>query len=94
MTAQEKANLMGVIEACADNVEINAKIVIALKRLSEFIEDKRSMTVAKEIEKLTEEVVNNCSIIVAICKTMAIDEKSDIDSIMKTLAKIKEDTEV
>lgn len=94
MTTQEKANLMSIIEACADNVEINAKIVIALKRLSEFIEDKRSMTVAKEIEKLTKEVVNNCSIIVAICKTMAIDEKSDIDSIIKTLAKIKEDTEV
>lgn len=94
MTTQEKFNLMAIIDACGDNVENNAKIIIALNRLSEFIEDRRSTTVVKEIKKMTDEVVDNCSIIVAICKTMAIDEKSDIDSIMKTLAKIKEDTEV
>lgn len=94
MTVQEKVNLMAIIDACGDSVETNAKIVIALKRLAEFIEDKRSMAVVKEIEKLTEEVVNNCSFTVAVCKTMAIDGKSDADSIMRTLAKIKEDTKI
>lgn len=94
MTTQEKINLMAIIDACGDSVETNAKIVITLKRLAEFIEDKRSMAVVKEIEKMTENVVNNCSFIVAVCKTMAIDGKSDADSIMRTLAKIKEDTRI
>jgi len=52
------------------------------------------MIVIEELKKITEEIVEDSNFITAVCKTMAIDGKSDVDSIMKTLAKIKEDTKV
>ena len=92
MTIQEKVNLMATISATTDTVECCTKTAINLKRLSEFVEDKRSMIVIEELKKIADEIVDNCNFIAAVCKTMAIDGKSDADSIMKTLAKIKEDT--
>lgn len=94
MTMQEKVNLMAIISATTNTVECCVKTIINLKRLSEFVEDKKSMIVIEELKKITEEIVGDSNFITAVCKTMAIDEKSDADSIMKTLAKIKEDTEV
>lgn len=94
MTTQEKVNLMAIVSATTSTVECCAKTIINLKRLSEFIEDKRSMIVIEELKKITEKIVGDSNFITAVCKTMAIDGKSDADSIMKTLAKIKEDTEV
>ena len=94
MTTQEKCNLMAIVVATTKNVEECTKTIINLKRLSEFIEDKRSEEVIEALKKTTEKIVDNCNFITAVCATMAIDEKSDADSIMKTLAKIKEGTEV
>lgn len=94
MTTQEKCNLMAIVVATTKNVEECTKTIINLKRLSEFIEDKRSEEVIEALKKTTGEIVDNCSFITAVCTTMAIDEKPDADSIMKTLAKIKEGTEV
>ena len=94
MTTQEKCNLMAIVVATTKNVEECTKTIINLKRLSEFIEDKRSEEVIEALKKTTGEIVDNCNFITAVCTTMAIDEKSDADSIMKTLAKIKEGTEV
>lgn len=94
MTTQEKVNLMAMISATTNTVECCTKTIINLKRLSEFVEDKRSMIVIEELKKITEEIVQDSNFITAVCKTMAIDGKSDADSIMKTLAKIKEDTEI
>lgn len=94
MTMQEKVNLMAIVSATTNTVECCTKTIINLKRLSEFVEDKRSMIVIEELKEITEEIVENSNFITAVCKTMAIDGKSDADSIMKTLAKIKEDTEV
>lgn len=94
MTMQEKVNLMTMVSATTNTVECCMKIIINLKRLSEFVEDKRSMIVIEELKKITEEIVQDSNFITAVCKTMAIDGKSDADSIMKALAKIKEDTEV
>lgn len=64
------------------------------KRISEFIEDERSKTIIEELTKITIDIVSDTQFITAVCKVMAIDEKSDIDSIMRTLAKIKEDTRI
>lgn len=94
MTVQEKINLMAIISATTNTVKDCTKGVINLKRLSEFIEDERSKEVVKELAKVFEDIVDDSNFITAVCKTMAIDEKSDADSIMKTLAKIKEDTKV
>lgn len=94
MSTQEKVNLMAIVSVTTDTVECCTKTIINLKRLSEFVEDKRSMIVIEELKKIAEEIVQNSNFIAAVCKTMAIDGKSDVDSIMKTLAKIKEDTEV
>ena len=94
MTTQEKANLMAIISATTNTIKCCTKTIINLKRLSEFVEDKRSMIVIEELKKIVEEIVQDSNFITAVCKTMAIDGKSDADSIMKTLAKIKEDTEV
>jgi len=94
MTMQEKTDLMAIVSATTNTVECCTKTIINLKRLSEFVEDKRSMTVIEELKKITEEIVQDSNFITAVCKTLVIDGKSDADSIMKTLAKIKEDTEV
>lgn len=94
MTKQEKINLMAIVSATTDTVECCTKTIINLKRLSEFIEDERSKEVTDELKKISSDIVDNCNFITAVCKTMAINEKSDADSIMKTLAKIKEDTKV
>ena len=94
MTTQEKCNLMAIVVATTENVQDCTKTIINLKRLSEFVEDERSKEVVDELKKISSDIVNNCNFITAVCTTMAIDEKSDVDSIMKTLAKIKEDTEV
>lgn len=92
MTTQEKINLMAIVAATTNIVTTNTKWVINLKRLSEFIEDERSKTIIEELVKMTTEIVDDTNFITAVCTTMAINEKSDADSIMKTLAKIKEDT--
>jgi Zn-dependent M16 (insulinase) family peptidase len=94
MTTQEKCNLMAIVVATTENVQDCTKTVINLRRLSEFIEDERSKEVVNELGKILSDIVDNCNFIAAVCKTMAIDGKSDVDSIMKTLAKIKEDTKV
>lgn len=92
MTTQEKINLMAIVAATTSIVKTNIKFVMNLKRLSEFIEDDRSKTVIEELAKMTAGMVDDTNFITAVCTTMAINEKSDADSIMKTLAKIKEDT--
>ena len=94
MTMQEKVNLMAIISATTNTVKCCTKTIINLKRLSEFVEDKRSMIVIEELKKIAEEIVEDSNFITAVCKTMAIDGKSDADSIMKTLAEIKRSTEV
>jgi Zn-dependent M16 (insulinase) family peptidase len=94
MTTQEKCNLMAIVVATTENVQDCTKTVINLRRLSEFIEDERSKEVVDKLGKILSDIVDNCNFIAAVCKTMAIDGKSDVDSIMKTLAKIKEDTKV
>lgn len=94
MTTQEKVNLMAIISATTNTVKDCLKGVINLKRLSEFIEDERSKKIIDELVKLSEDIVDDSNFITAVCKTMAIDDKSDADSIMRTLAKIKEDTKV
>jgi Zn-dependent M16 (insulinase) family peptidase len=94
MTIQEKCNLMAIVAATTENVQDCTKTVINLRRLSEFIEDERSKEVVDKLGKILSDIVDNCNFIAAVCKTMAIDGKSDVDSIMKTLAKIKEDTKV
>lgn len=94
MTTQEKINLMAIVVATTSIVKTNIKFVMNLKRLSEFIEDDRSKTVIEELAKMTTGMVDDTNFITTVCTTMAINEKSDADSIMKTLAKIKEDTKV
>ena len=94
MTMQEKVNLMAIVSVTTNTVGCCTKTIINLKRLSEFVEDKRSAIVIEELKKIAEEIVQDSNFITAVCKTMAIDGKSDADSIMKALAKIKEDTEV
>lgn len=92
MTTQEKINLMAIVAATTNIVTTNTKFVMNLKRLSEFIEDERSKAVIEELTKMTISVVDDTNFITAVCATMAIKEKSDVDSIMRTLVKIKEDT--
>lgn len=94
MTKQEKINLMAIISATTNTVECCTKTIINLNRLSEFVEDNRSMIVIEELKKIATEIVEDSNFITAVIETMVIDGKSDADSIMKTLAKIKEDTEV
>lgn len=94
MTVQEKVNLMAIVAAATNIVTTNTKFIMNLKRLSEFIEDDRSKTVIEELTKMAIGIVDDTNFITAVCKTMAIDGKSDADSIMRTLAKIKEDTRI
>lgn len=94
MTTQEKINLMAIVAATTIIVQDCTKCAMNFKRLSEFIEDDRSKAVIEELTKITIDIVSNTQFITAVCKAMAIDEKSDIDSIMRILAKIKEDTKI